>query len=360
MRVGMVGPALDASGGIAAVARSWLESPELRDVDVRYYASMGDGGTLEKVGRMAAGQVRFAASVARRTWPDVWHIHLTQYTSFWRKLVYFREALFTGRPIVVHIHGSNGFERLHDDNPIARPIVEWMLRRSAAICVVSKQMAEVVKRWIGDEVPIHVLYNPVSVDEFATARKDGDRPPVVLFLGLICEAKGTFDLLATVPTVLSRVPDARFVIAGNGEVDRLRAEAERLGVADRVTIPGWIRGDDKLKALADAGVLCLPSYAEGLPVCVLEAMACGLPVVSTPIAGIPEAVRDGRTGYLVPPGDRAALADRLVRLLADDGLRRRMGERGLALARQRFDRDVVVRELKDIWSTAARERAACR
>jgi glycosyltransferase involved in cell wall biosynthesis len=142
----------------------------------------------------------------------------------------------------------------------------------------------------------------------------------------LAKDKGIEDLLSA----LSRVPRAHLVIVGDGPLlPELRALAEQLGVARRTHFMG--RRDDVERVLAASDILALPSYREGTPRAITEAMAAGLPVVATDVGGIPEQVVDGRNGYLVPPGKLAALAARITRLLAEPDLRRKMG----AVARRR-------------------------
>ncbi len=114
---------------------------------------------------------------------------------------------------------------------------------------------------------------------------------------------------------------------------------------------GWIAGEDKVRAFERAAIYCLPSYSEGLPVSVLEAMAAGLPVVSTAIAGTPEAVAEGENGFLIVPGDRAALADRLIRLARDPSLRSGMGGAGRAIAEERFGSEAIAARLRKLWES---------
>ncbi len=369
MRIGMVGPGLDEPGGIAAVARSLLGSAALDGIDVRYVASTADGGPARKLAQMARGQALFARILAGRSPPDLVHLHVgapivtgrvaaARYASFWRKVAYLGESRLAGRPAVLHLHGSDGLIALHDGSPAGARAVEGALRRSAAVLVVSERMRGAVRGWIGDAVPVHVLYNPVDVRAFATSPLP--ERPTVLFLGLIGAAKGVFDLLAAMPRVLDAVPDARFVFAGLGEIDRLRAEAARLGVLHAVETPGWLAADAKRRALEGCWVFALPSYFEGLPVSVLEAMASGRAVVATDIAGLPEAVADGVSGLLVRPGDQPALAEALVRLLLDRVRCAAFGHAGRLRAEAQFDRDRLARDLRSVWERVREERGPCR
>ena len=122
----------------------------------------------------------------------------------------------------------------------------------------------------------------------------------------------------------------RLVLGGEGpEGDALRAHGQRLGLApDALLLPGWLDATRKQELLEQASCLALPSYGEGLPLVILEAMAAGKPVVATTVGGIPEVARDGVEGLLVAPGDVDALEEALDRLLSDRGLRTSLGARG--------------------------------
>ena len=130
----------------------------------------------------------------------------------------------------------------------------------------------------------------------------------------------------------------------------MRVRAEELGIADHVELLGWVRGEDKERLLATAVLYVLPSYNEGLPVSVLEAMAAGLPILTTPVGGIPEAVTDGVEGFLVEPGDVRTLADRLERLLADADLARRMGVAARHKVEAAFSANAVVPQLEAMYA----------
>jgi glycosyltransferase involved in cell wall biosynthesis len=127
----------------------------------------------------------------------------------------------------------------------------------------------------------------------------------------------------------------------------LERTAERAGVRDRVVFAG--ARDDAGSLLAELDVLALPSWTEGLPLVVLEAMARRRPVVATPVGGTPEIVVDGETGLLVPPRDPRALAAALRRLLDDPQLRERMGEAGFARVRERFSADAMTERMLAIY-----------
>lgn len=178
---------------------------------------------------------------------------------------------------------------------------------------------------------VEVVPLGLDADAFTPAPRTAadDGPLRVLSLGRLVALKGQAVLLDAAAELARRGRPLEVTIAGGGaERERLERRAAELGIADRVEFLGAV-GQDRVPALyAAADVFCSSSFAEGVPVVLMEAMASGLPTVATRIMGIPEIVEDGVTGLLVPPGRADALADALERLAADPEERRAMGEAG--------------------------------
>lgn len=167
---------------------------------------------------------------------------------------------------------------------------------------------------------------------------------LVLFVGRHTEQKGLQYLVRAVPDLVRQVPDAHVFLAGAGSgMDEVRSMVRSLGVEGHVTVNGHLGSRHLVAAYNLAEVVAVPSLWEGMPLVILEAAACGTPVVATSVSGIPEFVEEGRTGHLVPPRDPAALAEALASLLSSDGLARKEGERALEKARREFDLEVQVR-----------------
>jgi glycosyltransferase involved in cell wall biosynthesis len=149
------------------------------------------------------------------------------------------------------------------------------------------------------------------------------------------------------------VPGWRATLAGDGGVDALKSEIVALGLADRVTVPGWLGPEDTAALLATGDILTLPSHAENLPMSIIEAMASGLAVVATPVGAVEDIVKDGKTGLLVPPGDDSALADALTRLVQDGELRHRLAAAAQAFQRQHLDIGPYADRICAVWRDAA-------
>lgn len=352
MRVLMLGPDLDVMGGVSSVARTLLDTRTMAAHQVTYLPTAVDGSGLEKAAVLLRAQRELRRTLRQQGPPDLFHIHVAADTSFYRKLWFFEQAIRTGRPVIVHVHGALVIT-FYESNPVHAAAIRWMYGRASRVIAIYPRFAEIIHDWTDNRARALALNNPIVLRDFD--RPADHRPPArptVLFMGILGQRKGTWDLLGAIPKVLESVPDALFRFGGNGEVQRLESEARRMGISRNVEVLGWLRGDQKLRAFREAHVYCLPSYNEVMPVSVLEAMGASLPVVSTTVAGIPECVVDGETGYLIEPGDRASLANRLTRLLSDPALAERMGQAGRRRAETHFDDEVVAKQLVTIWQDA--------
>ncbi len=175
---------------------------------------------------------------------------------------------------------------------------------------------------------LHVVHVGIPIDQFTDRGDDASARTEhsILFIGRQVPEKGEGVLLEAVALLAERGLDVELTLAGEGAARAdFEALAERLGVASRTSFPGAVGQDDICALYAAASVFCLPSFAEGVPGVLMEAMAMETPVVSTRITGISELIDDGRTGLLVAPGRADLLADALERLLLDPTLRREMG-----------------------------------
>ena len=184
---------------------------------------------------------------------------------------------------------------------------------------------------------LHVVHDGVGLPTAVTGPADAPRVGV---LASVVHRKGHHVLIRAFAEVLAAVPEAELVIVGApgdtepGYLDELRGMTERLGTAARVRFLGYVDRPERI--YADLRVFCLPSLEDALPLAILEAMAVGLPVVSTTVGGIPELVDDGRSGVLVAPGDARALAQALIAVLGDPARGRAMGAAGAERVRAHF------------------------
>jgi glycosyltransferase involved in cell wall biosynthesis len=199
---------------------------------------------------------------------------------------------------------------------------------------------------------LHVVHCGVDIDDYTPVRHDG-RGAKLLFVGRLAELKGVTVLLEALRQIKKDQPDVELTIVGDGP-DRVRFEsvAHSLDVADRVRFVGARSQRQVAAHLAETDVFVLPSFAEGVPVTLMEALASGVPVVATRVGGVAELVEHGTNGYLVHPGEPGPLADALLALLDDPGTRNRFGEAGRARVAADFSNDDEAARLKILFSSA--------
>ena len=172
--------------------------------------------------------------------------------------------------------------------------------------------------------------------------------PIVGNVAALVPHKGQRHLVEAAALVVREVPDARFVIAGEGELrPTLEHLIKHLNLEKHVILAGF--RPDVLSMHKAFDIFVMSSITEGLGTSLLDAMACGRPIVATTAGGMPEVVQDGKTGILVPPRDDRALADGIIRLLKDPALRERMGTAGLALAEARFSAERMVADTLRVY-----------
>jgi len=254
---------------------------------------------------------------------DIAHFHIAAGSSVLRKTPIVWLASLLARKIVLHFHCA-GPESLFDATP--QPLLSFLRSRADLVIVLSPWWKkEFERRW--PNVCVAVLPNPIA-PVAASREKSAAAAPEILFVGVLSKRKGYDLLLAAMADVIHEYPAARLSLAGDGEVAIARSAARRLGIAHNVRICGWIAGDELQDMYRQAQILCLPSYAEGVPLAVLDAMAHGLAVITTPVGGIPDLVVDGENGLLVPAGNQTAVVHAIVRLLRDPEERARIGEAG--------------------------------
>ena len=342
----MLGTSLQTRGGVSRVACTYRDEGVFARWNVAYLATHGSGTIVRKLCIMFGAIGSYAARLVLHR-PALVHIHVASRGSFWRKLVFFGLARLARVPVLLHVHGG-GFERFYDrsDAWLTQRLIRWTLTDAALVLALSPRWSSFFTR-VAPAARVAVLPNPVAA---ARATSEATFVGRISFLGRLTRSKGVFELLQAFAAASSGHPDARLLLGGEGDRQAVIECAQQLGIGQRVQLLGWVEGDAKDRLLASSSIFVLPSFIEGVPVCVLEAMSYGVPVVVSDVGGLPDIVGQEVEGLLVPPGDAARLADALRRLLDEPALARSMGERGRARARREFDASVVCAQLEQMYA----------
>ena len=333
-KVVFVGPNPDGGGGMSAVMAEYKKA--FKEATVL--------ATNSTKGRFA-GLVRFGVSmlrlpIERLKGRKILHIHYAGGKSWERKKVVVRLGRLFGYKLIMHCHTD------------LEMMTQVWCSEAEASSILSKGTGNIVLGNIYRDFAVNnlKLANVVLVDNpisFTGKRKDASASPVTfLFLGVLTHDKGAFDLVEAARIL--KEEGLRFKInmcgAGKGETE-VRESIARYGLEDTVILPGWVKGDDKLRIFEDSHVFVLPSYTEGMPMSILEAKCAAMPSISTKVGGIPDIIEDGKDGYLFEPGDVEELASAMRQFIVNPGLIEKTGSAAKESS-IRFDIGSIRKELE--------------
>lgn len=252
-------------------------------------------------------------------------------------------------PYVVYGRGSD----VYLPNWFTRVTINKVLKNASAVIALTEHMKITMQTMYKRDVV--VVPNGISpVRDAGRERKKGDPTKRILFVGRLHPIKGTQYLLNAMSRVHKEIPDARLILVGDGEErEVLEGLTESLGLRKCVGFTGKIPHKKVQYFMNQAEVFVLPSLSEGFPVTILEAMACGLPIVATRVGGIPDIIEDKINGYLVDPKDQDQMADVLLKLLQDEELRKNISSNNRIKA-EKYTWDKVAVTLEGLYQSSLR------
>jgi exopolysaccharide biosynthesis WecB/TagA/CpsF family protein len=323
--VAMLGPNLSEKGGMGAVQQQIINGiNEVSDELVIKHTSIWDGKTNTLV--LFVKALIFFLNQLIKNQVDIVHLHMSERGSVLRHSILALLSFTFSKPVIIHAHGCE-FHLFYDNLPkIIQQGLNKVLQNCAYIIALSKswQNTYINKCNLKAEQAL-VLYNPVVLPKFIPKRTSSDKI-TFLFLGKINERKGIFDLFEALALLSSNTQKkVELIIAGDGEIEKAINIVKKLDIEFLITFAGWVNIKQRDELLEKADVFVLPSYNEGLPMALLEAMSWSLPVITTPVGGITEVVTHNETGLLIEPGNIEQLAESMQTLIDDESLRLSLG-----------------------------------
>lgn len=274
---------------------------------------------------------------------EIVHVHGSSGSSFWRKRLFINIAKLFNKKIVLHMHSG----RFADFSKDHKKSVSNTLKKCDAVIALSEYWKDFFEKEF-DYHKVTVVKNVIAKPIFC---KQEHKQFTLLFLGLIGFNKGIYDLLDVIDTHQEEFRgDLILKVGGNGEVEKLQELIAKKGISDIVNYEGWVSGEKKADLLNGADVYVLPSYKEGLPISILEAMSYSLPVISTRVGGIPEIIINGKNGFLINPGDKEALYESIIKLKNSEELRIKMGELSKPIVQEHLPQ-YVKNQLKELYDS---------
>jgi len=362
-RIVIIGPTPPPYNGMSVVTDNLLKSDLRNHFDI-ISLDTADRRGLTNVGRLDFNNIVLALKhglqllgilVTRH--PNIVYVCIAQNTlGYLRDSLFLVPALLTRHKVVAHLHGSD-FRRFYERMSFAMKwLVRWTLSRVDKMIVLGSSLKELFKGIVPDD-RIAVISNgikPIAYENKEYQKHIDHKQYRILYLGTLKKNKGFIEFVKSIPIILKKVPSARFMLVGEHCYPKEMQEADEFirsnQLTDVIELPGVLVENNKETMLLNADVFVFPPIAaEGQPLVILEAMAAGLPIIATPQGAIPDMVIDGVNGFIVPPGNPAAIAEKVILLLKDAPLRLRMGEDSHDIFLKRFTLDRWREDMKNMF-----------
>lgn len=275
-----------------------------------------------------------------------------------KHIVFFRDSLYIlfawlfKAKVVCHLHSSGFFLKLHKNNPFFK----FVLKKIHTLIVLGEKL----KQNLENHLPVQnvvVIYNGIKPVFQHKPEKKPKEQFNVLFIGNLVERKGFFDLLRAVPMVLKEAPNIYFLFAGewmsSQEKDYTLSFIKQNEIEENVKLLGLVTGKKKEDFFKTGDILVLPSYREGQPIVILEAMSAGLPIISTDVGSVAETICNNENGFIVPIGEPFAIAEKILLLYHNDELRASMACASRQIFETRFSDDIFLKNMQELFNHVA-------
>ncbi len=335
----LVGPIL-SNGGIATVVKSILSE---KIVYQNYHINIINTSNYKdssKFGNLLIFMKAVFAFIVMNTFRrvDLIHVHSSVGVSFLRKIIIIFISSFYKKKIIFHFHSGRFDDFFINVFGIRKKIITYSLKKVDKIVLLCEDWKKKIDEKyslnntlvIGNPVPFNVkkAYRGMSLSNKKNVK--------ILFVGFLIKNKGIYDLIKIVQGLNCLKSDFKLIVCGKGEDEKkfLKLINDMNSERENIIYRGWISGKEKMNLYKEGDILLLPSYYEGMPMVILEAMAFGLPIVSTNIAGIPDLVVEGENGYLLDPGDVDGFINKIYLFIKDPKKRFEFGIKSYEISKK--------------------------
>jgi glycosyltransferase involved in cell wall biosynthesis len=339
-RVIVIAPGRKTRGGITTVVKAYENSPLWGKWNCHWIETYRDTTIFIKICFFIRAFFQFLFLLPCF---KIVHIHFSWSTSALRKFPFFIISKLFGKRVLVHLHSG--------DDMIINAKYQYIYRTIFANADQTIVLAENIKKSLQNKYnfkKITVVYNPcpeVTIDTISRLKKKE-----ILFAATLYHIKGYADLIAAFALIALKFPEWKIIFAGNGELDKAKRIVESLKIGNQVCFNGWVFEDEKVQLFSSASIFCLPSYTEGFPMAVLDAWAYGLPVIATPVGGLPDIMEDGVNGLVFKIGDVKGLSVCLEKLILNQKLREELSKNSILLSKTTFNIQTIASQIDKIYS----------
>ena len=351
IKVLMLGNHPSNKGGMTSVINQIREHDWIQEgIRLSFIPTFIPGNPVKKV-------LFFIIALVKILWkfvfskPDVVYMHMSYKGSFTRKYIVHKLCALFSVNDIVHLHGTKLFDMYKSSTSKKSKQIEKLISECKAFIVLGEHDATAVKEIVPD-AKIIVVRNAIKIPDY---KAQWNSVCHLLYMGVLIPAKGVTDLLQSVNYIQATRPDVELEleICGVGsEEEKLKQYVCEHSLEKIVKFNGWVSGERKEEMLRKANLLVLPSYTEGLPIAVLEAMSYGMPIISTQVGDLAELVKNGINGYLIQPGDINALSEHIL-LMTDKQRWEDFSYMSRKIAEEQFSIDLLYSKLTEVLKEVA-------
>ncbi|MFI3294115.1 MAG: glycosyltransferase family 4 protein [Rikenellaceae bacterium] len=329
-------------GGITSVVKAHQQGAQWSEYSCKWIETHVDKRAIHKLAYLVKGWFSFIANVP---FCSLVHIHMSEPPSAIRKCLFMPLAKLFGKKVIVHFHAFSPETTIESNR---KSVYRYLFSRADRVIVLSESWRKAVNDSfnLGDKVV--VVFNPCTT---APSSEVVQQQNHILYAGTVNARKGYADMIKAFAKIANKYPDWKIVFAGNGEIEEGQTLSKELSIENQVVFLGWVNGADKDRAFKEATIFCLPSYAEGFPMAVLDAWAYGLPVITTPVGGIPDVAIDGENMMLFNPGDIDKLAEQMDNMICNRELRESINKESLNFANEKFNLSTINNNVRELYKS---------
>ncbi len=345
MKILMIGPSRNVKGGMSTVVNNYFKSTLVKRIQLKYIDTTTDGSIVLNLIYAFIAYIRILIWLVFRE-TDIVHIHMASRGSFYRKSIIVKLCKKFNKKIIIHLHGAE-FKIFYENecSEKGKKYVKEIFEQVDKVIVLSIEWENKFKKWFNCN--LEVINNSIFVPEKNLYNANSNN---IVMLGRLGKRKGTYDLLKVVKSIIKESNEIRFILAGDGKLLEVKQEIKKLNIGSYVKVLGWIDNKQRDQLLRSAIIYVLPSYNEGMPMSVLEAMSYGIPTISTNVGGIPRIIDSGINGYLINPGNTDELASKIKLLIKNKLLRNKMSENNYVKVKCKFSMELHVEKLLNVYN----------
>jgi len=343
-KVVMIGCDPRSPGGMSSVVETYRLNGLFESGKIVYLSSYNSPNKIKMVSLFVLCYIQLLIMLVKGS-VSIVHVHSASKGSFWRKYLLLKLSSKFNAKTIFHLH-SGEFTAFYQRQ---KKFLQLKIIRFIGGVDLTIVLTPFWKKELEAIVPnanIKILFNPVDMLKTSDVREEN----TLLFLGRLRKEKGVYELLEACKQLNDDCIDFRLKLAGDGDIEYYKQHCIDLGIAARVDVLGWVSGKAKDHAILSSDIYVLPSYFEGLPIGILEAMINKLAVVATPVGGIPDVIESSKTGILVEEKNVNELKDALKLMLVNKQLKETIRAQAFLSAKENFETNKILKTLLGFYS----------